>query len=220
MYRKEGRFNSPSCAYIELAGGVIFIDSGSDELIKIRERKKQLAQFLTHFHGDHAYGLLRLRHSAKEIPCYHPKDDKGFADVLQRPHGFRFVENIPFQSVRVDGLEFTPVPLVHTRPTHGYVIKTPNKSAAYLTDCSDIEEESLRFLQEQSLDCVFIDASYDTEYNDVKHLDFNMANKLVELIGVREGFLIHQSHYSLSYVLNHNIELKYPYIFEGFEYNL
>ncbi|MDR2635294.1 MAG: MBL fold metallo-hydrolase, partial [Campylobacteraceae bacterium] len=170
LYRKEGRFNSPSCAYIEFDGSVIFIDSGSDEFMKIRETKSQLAQFLTHFHGDHAYGLLRLRHSANDIPCYHPKDDRGFADVLTRPHGFRFVENRPFESVTVKGVKFTPVPLVHTRPTHGYVIKTPNKTVAYLTDCSDIEKISLEFLKKQHLDAVFIDASYDIEYNEGKHL--------------------------------------------------
>ncbi|MDR2080841.1 MAG: MBL fold metallo-hydrolase [Campylobacteraceae bacterium] len=220
MYRKSGRFNSPSCAYIEFQNSVVFIDGGSDEFMKIRENKKQLAQFLTHFHADHAYGLLRLRHSAQSIPCYHPKDENGFADLLTRPHGFRFIENRPFQSIYEAGLEFTPVPLIHTRPTHGYVIKTPNKTIAYLTDCSKIEEQSLDFLRKADLDAAFIDASYDTEYNEGKHLNFNQANELIELMGAREGFLIHQSHYSLSYVLNHKIPLKYPYIPEGFEYNI
>jgi phosphoribosyl 1,2-cyclic phosphate phosphodiesterase len=220
FYRKEKRFNSPTCAYIELDNGVIFIDSGSDEFIKIRESKKQFAQFITHFHGDHAYGLLRLRHSAEDIPCYHPKDDKGFADVLERPHGFKFCENRPFESLHVRGLEFTPIPLIHSRSTHGYMIKSQNKKIAYLTDCSALPEESLKFLQKQNLNAVFIDASYDTDYNEGKHLDFKKAIEIIDMIGSGEGFLIHQSHYSLSYVMNNKLRLKYRYISEGFEYEI
>ncbi|MDR3178138.1 MAG: MBL fold metallo-hydrolase, partial [Campylobacteraceae bacterium] len=218
MYRKSGRRNGPSCAYIEFDGNAIFIDSGSDALLQIREGKKFAAQFLTHFHADHAYGLLRLRHMASSAPCYHPKDDKGFADLLTRGHGLKFVENTPFKSVTISGLEFTPIPLIHTRPTHGYLIKTPNKTAAYLTDCSGIEEQSLDFLQKANLDAVFIDASYDIDYDEGKHLNFNQANELIELIGARDGFLIHQCHYSLSYVINNNLKLKYTYIPENFEY--
>ncbi|MEA3451509.1 MAG: hypothetical protein U9Q83_06350 [Bacteroidota bacterium] len=32
---------------------------------------------LTHFHPDHALGLLRLRYSSDKIDCYHPKDKNG-----------------------------------------------------------------------------------------------------------------------------------------------
>jgi phosphoribosyl 1,2-cyclic phosphate phosphodiesterase len=220
LYRKENRFNSPTCAYIELDNGVIFIDSGSDEFIKIRGYKRQFAQFLTHFHGDHAYGLLRLRHSAEDIPCYHPKDDKGFADILKRPHGFKFCENRPFEILHIRGLEFTPIPLIHSRPTHGYMIKSPNKKIAYLTDCSALPDETLEFLQRHNPNAVFIDASYDTNYNEGKHLDFKKASDIIDRIGSSEGFLIHQSHYSLSYVINHKLKLKYPYIYENFEYEL
>jgi phosphoribosyl 1,2-cyclic phosphate phosphodiesterase len=220
LYRKEGRFNSPSCAYIELDNGVIFIDSGSDEFIKIRENKRQLAQFLTHFHGDHAYGLLRSRHSAKDIPCYHPKDDKGFADILQRPHGLKFYENRPFETIYIKGLEFIPIPLIHSRPTHGYMIKSTNKKIAYLTDCSALPPDSLVFLQKHRLDAVFIDASYDIAYDEGKHMNFKIASKVIDELRAKDGFLIHQSHYSLSYVINNNLKLKYPYISEGFEYEI
>jgi phosphoribosyl 1,2-cyclic phosphate phosphodiesterase len=220
MYRQSGRRNSPSCAYIEFDENIIFIDSGSDALLQIREGRKFIAQFLTHFHADHAYGLLRLRHMTVSAPCYHPKDDKGFADLLTREHGLKFIENVPFKSVTAAGLEFTPVPLIHTRPTHGYIIKTPNKTIAYLTDCSGIEKRSLDFLRKADLDAVFIDASYDTEYNEGKHLDFVQANELIELMGARDGFLIHQNHYSLSYIINNKLKLKYAYIPENFEYDL
>jgi phosphoribosyl 1,2-cyclic phosphate phosphodiesterase len=218
MYRNSGRRNGPSCAYIEFGENIIFIDSGSDALLQIREGKKFIAQFLTHFHADHAYGLLRLRHMASSAPCYHPRDDKGFADLLTREHELKFVENIPFESVAAAGLEFTPIPLIHSRPTHGYIIKTPNKTAAYLVDCSGIEKQSLDFLQKVDLDVVFIDASYDIEYNEGKHLNFNQANELIKSMGAHEGFLIHQNHYSLSYILNHKISLDYPYIPENFTY--
>jgi phosphoribosyl 1,2-cyclic phosphate phosphodiesterase len=199
---------------------VIFIDSGSDEFIKIRDGKEYLAQFLTHFHADHAYGLLRLRHSVKSTPCYCPKDERGFGDLLQRPHGFVFKENTPFESIFVKELEFIPIPLIHSRPTHGYIVKTPNKTIAYLTDCSGFEKQSLKFLSDTKLDAVFIDASYDADFDEGKHLSFKKASEILDFIGTREGFLIHQSHYGLSYVINNKISLKYPYLNEGFEYEI
>jgi phosphoribosyl 1,2-cyclic phosphate phosphodiesterase len=200
--------------------GVIFIDSGSDEFLKIREGKKQLAQFLTHFHADHSYGLLRLRHTQDRVPCFHPKDERGFADLLERPHGLDFKENLPFIPIKIASLEFTPIPIVHSRPTHGYLISSANKKVAYLTDCSALPEPSLEFLKAQKIDAVFIDASYDIDYDAGKHLSFQKASLLIDEIRSQEGFLIHQSHYSLSYVIDHKIELRYPYIAEGFEYEM
>jgi phosphoribosyl 1,2-cyclic phosphate phosphodiesterase len=220
VYRQRKRFNSPSCAYIELEDGVIFIDSGSDEFIKIRDGKRYIAQFLTHFHADHAYGLLRLRHTSGKTPLFHPKDERGFGDLYKRPHGFIFKENRPFEVIKVEGLEFVAIPLVHSRPTHGYMVVTKRKKIAYLTDCSALSDESMEFLKKENLDAVFIDASYDADFDEGKHLSFTKAIALIDELGAKEGFLIHQSHYSLSYVLDHNLTLKYPYISEGFEYEI
>jgi phosphoribosyl 1,2-cyclic phosphate phosphodiesterase len=220
LYRKEKRYNTPTCAYIELDDGLIFIDFGSDEIIKIREEKEVFACFLTHFHGDHAYGLLRFRHTKREIICYHPEDELGFADVFQRPHSLKFVKNEEFKSVHIKGVEFTPIPIKHSRNTHGYLIKTESKTIAYLTDCSEIEKNSFEFLQKCELDAVFVDASYSVEYCGDKHLNYLQANKLIEDLKAKEGFLIHQSHYGLNEVIENKIELKFKYIPEQFEYQL
>lgn len=220
LYRKEKRYNSPTCAYIELDDGLIFIDFGSDEIIKIRDGKKVFACFLTHFHGDHIYGLLRFRHTRQNINCYHPKDELGFADLYNRPHGLNFMENEAFKSVHVKEIEFIPIPLKHSKNTHGYIIKTKNKKIAYLTDCSGIEKTSFDFLKKQNLDAVFIDASYSSEYGVGKHLNYLQANEIIEKLQAKDGFLIHQSHYSLSDVMQKGIDLKFKYIKEGFEYKL
>lgn len=220
MYREQNRYNSPTCAYIELDDGVIFIDAGSDKLIKIRENREVFAHFLTHFHGDHAYGLLRLRHTKKIIDCYHPKDEVGFADLFQKPHGLNFIENREFESIYVKNIEFIPIPLKHSRNTHGYLIKTKDKTIAYLTDCSKIEDKSFRFLKAHNLDAVFLDASYSLEYRAGKHLNFLEANEIIKELGAKEGFLIHQSHYALSSLMEKKMDLEFKYIKEGFEYQL
>jgi phosphoribosyl 1,2-cyclic phosphate phosphodiesterase len=199
---------------------VIFVDSGSDELLYIRDAKPHLAQFLTHFHADHAYGLLRLRHTMARVPLYHPSDERGFGDLLQRPHGFDMRENVPFEPIKAGPLYFTPLPLTHSRPTHGYLIESEHKRIAYLTDLSAVPEESMRYMRAHRIDAVFIDAAYDSDFDEGKHLSFVRACEIIDEIGAREGYLIHQSHYSLSYVMRHTIQPKYPYISEGFEYEL
>ena len=58
-------------------------DEDYDIIATIFDEKTIKAVFLTHFHPDHALGLLRLRYSSDTIDCYHPKDEDGFADLFK-----------------------------------------------------------------------------------------------------------------------------------------
>ena len=146
-HRTQGEFNYPTSAIIELDDGLIMLDAGLDEACWMFDGKKIHAVFLTHFHADHVYGLLRLRYSDDKITVYHPEDEKGFAGLYRRPQSLEFTCNKPFEPLHVKDIAFIPIPLMHSKNTTGYLIVTPTKVVAYLTDCFCIPQESMEFLK-------------------------------------------------------------------------
>ena len=122
----------------------------------------------THAHADHIMGLDDVRpfnYGRRErIPAYGMPDT---IDVLERTFPYAFIEaethpgglprvtahRIESDSIRLHGLDFTPVPIFHGKaPIIGFRFG----QAAYLTDVSDIPESSLPLLQ--GLDVLFLDA--------------------------------------------------------------
>lgn len=196
------------------------LDAGFDDICWHLDGTKIHGIFITHFHADHVYGLLRLRFTEDKIPVYHPQDDKGFAGLYHQPHRLVFTCNTPFTPLHVKDIKLTPVPLKHSKNTTGYLIETKNKTIAYLTDCAGISDESMEFLKAKEIDAVFIDACYAPDFDGGNHLNFEEASTLIEAIGSKEGFLMHECHQNATYLLEHKIEPHYPYIKEGFTYTL
>ncbi len=217
-YREAGRKNLSNSAYIELdSGEIILLDAGIEAISDIFDGKKIRAIFLTHFHPDHALGLLRLRYSKEKMPCFHPKDEKGFADLFKHTKSIEYHENTPFEVIKIDDLLFTPLPLYHSKNTTGYLIESPSKTIAYLTDCGGIPEESMHFLQSKKIDICYIDAALAPNFSNGNHLNFEEAIETLDRIGAEKSHLMHTSHYTLEYIKEHGIKLKYGYIDEGHE---
>ncbi|PLY05267.1 MAG: MBL fold metallo-hydrolase [Arcobacter sp.] len=211
-YRKKGIRNLSTSAYFELEDGVILLDAGIENISNIFDTKKIKAILLTHFHADHCLGLLRLRHSNDKINCFHPEDKEGFSDLFKHNHSLSFSEIVAFQKMSLDKLLITSIPLKHSKNTLGYFIEYKNKTIVYLTDCFALEDESLNFLKNKTIDYAFIDACYDERKISGNHLNYLQASKILDDLEVKNGFLMHISHSTKEYIEENNIKLKYKYL--------
>ena len=212
-YRKKNITNLATSAYIQCDNGeIILIDAGIENIATLFDGKKINTVFLTHFHADHTLGLLRLRYSNDSIDCYHPQDKDGFADLFKHSKAINFIENSPFIPIEVNNIKFIPIPLKHSKNTTGYLIQSKNETIAYLTDCAGICKDSMKILKSFNIDTCYIDACLAPNFDNGNHLDYEKATLILEEINANKSFFIHASHYTLDYIKNNNIKLKYSYM--------
>ncbi|WP_320033925.1 MBL fold metallo-hydrolase [Halarcobacter sp.] len=219
-YRTNKKINLSTCAYLEFDDKYILLDAGNEMISNIFDMKDIKAIFLTHFHADHCLGLLRLRHSAKNIKCFHPKDELGFSDLFKHKHSITYEILEPFKSIYIDDIKITAIPLKHSKNTFGYFIETKEVNIAYLTDCYSVAKDSLDFLKSKKIDYAFIDACYDETKSKGNHLNYLQASSILDEINAKKGFLMHISHTTMEYIRNNKIKLKYRYVLDDEEFNL
>jgi len=156
----------------------------------------------THAHADHIMGLDDIRPfnygREERIPLY---GDRSTLDILERafPYAFRearthagglpraAAHEIDGQPLNLFGLEFQPVPIWHGRRR---ILGFRFGNAAYLTDMSDIPEESLALLQD--LDVVFLDALRREPHPS--HSSLDQALGWVERLNPRRAYFTHICH--------------------------
>jgi phosphoribosyl 1,2-cyclic phosphate phosphodiesterase len=184
----------------------VLIDTGQDfHAQAVRENLQSVdAVLYTHSHADHVLGMDDLRplsfKNPEGLPLY---ADDATATVIERifEYTFRKVDRYP-TSARVQlhrvstdlgteiplfGATFVRVPVTHGRNTiAGYRFG----SAAYLTDMSDIPDESLPLLQ--GLDILILDALRREPHPSHSHLAKSI--ELVEKIAPQRAFFTHISH--------------------------
>jgi phosphoribosyl 1,2-cyclic phosphate phosphodiesterase len=191
---------------VEWGGHAVAIDTGPDfHAQAIREKIKRLdAVFYTHGHADHVLGMDDLRplsfHNADNLPLY---ADEATAETIERVFDYTFnranryptsarvemhrLDPTPGAVVELFGVEFRRVPVTHGRQTiSGYRFG----SAAYLTDLSEIPEESVPLLQ--GLDVLILDALRREPHPTHSHLEKSIA--FVEQLKPKRAFFTHMSH--------------------------
>jgi len=187
---------------VEYDGHAVVIDTTPDFREQaIREKIRRLdAVIYTHAHADHILGLDDLRPltfwSNKNIPLYAHDDT---ANTIRRMFTYIFdgdykygglaqVELKPVSGpLELFGARFVPVKIMHgDAEIHGYRFG----SAAYLTDHSDIPEDSIAQLQ--GLDVLFLDALRKRPHPT--HSSLENSVKLVEQIKPKRAFFTHISH--------------------------
>ncbi len=184
-------------------GHCVLIDTGPDfRQQALRAHLSRIdAVLYTHGHADHILGLDDLRpfnfFQKEVIPVYGSEET---LRIIRRVFDYIFHEG-PTESSRpriktqtfdggpidVHGLAFTPVPVKHGKGTcHGFRFG----NNAYLTDHSEVPEESLEMLH--GLDVLFLDALRYKPHPT--HSTVEQSLKIVERLKPRETWFTHISH--------------------------
>jgi phosphoribosyl 1,2-cyclic phosphate phosphodiesterase len=188
---------------IRYDGRVVIVDTTPDfRMQALRAHIERIDAILyTHSHADHILGLDDVRpynyRQRQAIPIYGTEDtlqairrvfqyafDPGPSESTVPRLNLQRLNGEPFE---LFGLEFIPVPLLHGRST---VFGFRFGSAAYLTDHSEIPEESKAKLQ--GLDVLFLDALRHRPHPT--HSTVERSLEWVEELKPRRAFFTHISH--------------------------
>jgi phosphoribosyl 1,2-cyclic phosphate phosphodiesterase len=192
----------PSIA-VRWSGKCVVIDTGPDFRQQVLRAgiDRIDAVLYTHAHADHILGLDDLRpfnfHQKGSIPVYSSAET---FEVIQRVFAYIFHDGptessrpkiesriFPGARIEVDHVEFTPVPLLHgSGPCHGFRFGR----AAYLTDHSEIPEQSFSLLQD--LDVLFLDALRYKPHPT--HSTVDQSLRIVEKLKPGRAYFTHISH--------------------------
>lgn len=185
---------------------IVLIDTGPDfHAQAVRENIRRVdAVLYTHAHADHVMGFDDLRplsfHSKGNLPIY---ADDTTATAIERIFAYTFrtedryptsarveihrIDTTPGAGVELFGACFRRIPVTHgTQQITGYRFG----STAYLTDMSDLPEESIPLLQD--LDVLILDALRRDPHFSHSHLKKSIA--FVEKLKPRRAFFTHMSH--------------------------
>lgn len=198
----------PCSALIESGRQRWLIDAGWTDLCE-RFPPGSLAGILqTHYHADHAQGLLHLRWgTGLRIPVIGPPDPQGLADLYKHPGILDFSRTLqPFETLAlsVNGLHVTALPLTHSKPTYGYLFAAGGRHIAYLTDTVGLPEQTEAFLSGIELDMLVLDCSYPPrETAPRNHNDLRLALQTIEALAPGRSVLTHIGHELDAWLIDH-----------------
>jgi len=185
----------PASATLEINNKKYLIDAGALDIVDRFYMKNLDGIFLTHFHPDHVQGLFNLRWGkGGKIPVYCPPDSLGCADLYKNPGLLKFNFGKKFEKYSIGNLNITPVPLIHSKMTFGYVFESDNRCIAYLTDTKGLPGKTSLFLESKNIDFLIIDTSHAPDVEDANHNNFNDSLKIHELLKPTRTVLTHISH--------------------------
>jgi phosphoribosyl 1,2-cyclic phosphate phosphodiesterase len=184
------------------SGQHILIDTSPDLRIQsLRESISRIdAVLYTHTHADHLHGIDDLRAFCQlhkmQIPIYGKKEALDhialkFGYALGEPKGFwemPVLKAMPIQEpFKLFNETICPVPVIHGKSDiYGYRIG----SLAYLTDVSDIPDNSLKLLE--GLDILLLDCLRIKEHHT--HINLEKSLLYANQIKAKKTYLIHMTH--------------------------
>lgn len=195
----------PCSALIELGSTRVLLDAGLTDLHQRFAPGSLSAIVLTHFHPDHVQGLLHLRWGrGARIPVYAPPDAEGCADLYKHPGLLDFRRLAKFEVQDIGGLRFTPLPLVHSKPTFGYAVQSQDGvRLAYLTDTLGLPQPTQAFLNAWPADGLALDCSYPPRELPARgHNDLPLALATIASLRPRRAWLTHIGHELDAWLMN------------------
>ncbi|MGH9512306.1 MAG: MBL fold metallo-hydrolase [Terriglobales bacterium] len=188
---------------VEYAGYAVLIDTTPDFREQaIRERIRKLdAVLYTHTHADHLLGIDDLRplsylHRPGKLPLYARREAVEFIRAM---FGYIFAPSYKFGGLpqlelieitgplNLFGAEFQPITVIHGETE---ILGFRFGSAAYLTDHSEIPEESMAQLR--NLDVLFLDALRRQPHPT--HSTVENSLRIVEKLQPKRAFFTHICH--------------------------
>lgn len=196
-HRDPAKCRLPCSALVECGSQRWLIDSGLTDLAE-RFAPHSLSGILqTHYHADHAQGLLHLRWGVGlVIPVHGPDDPEGLADLYKHPGILDFSKPFSaFETRHLGELTVTALPLNHSKMTFGYVLEGDGQRMAYLTDTVGIAEASAQVLTQAPLDLLVLDCSQPPQPEAPRnHNDITRALEVIERLQPKQTVLTHIGH--------------------------
>jgi phosphoribosyl 1,2-cyclic phosphate phosphodiesterase len=196
----------PCCALVEMGEQRWLIDSGLPDLTE-RFPPRSLSGILqTHYHADHAQGLLHLRWGqGLVIPVHGPVDPEGLSDLYKHPGILDFSRPFTAFECRALGeLSVTALPLIHSKPTLGYLLAGGGRRVAYLTDTVGLPDETSVYLQREPLDVLILDCSMPPQpHTPGNHNDLNLALQIIADLQPQQAVLTHVGHTLDAWLMEH-----------------
>jgi phosphoribosyl 1,2-cyclic phosphate phosphodiesterase len=189
--RQVSHRRGPTSAVIHCRDQHWLIDAGLMDLAERFAPGTIQGVLQTHYHADHAQGLLHWRWGeGMRMPVLGPPDKEGFADLYKHSGMLDFSRTLTaFEHFYLGEMRVTPVPLYHSKPTFGYVFAIAGQCIAYLTDTVGLPPMTRQFLETLHIQTLVLDCSYppaaDTPRN---HNDLNSA--LASVAGLRVDTIV------------------------------
>ncbi|MCU1715888.1 phosphonate metabolism protein PhnP [Pseudomonas sp. 5P_3.1_Bac2] len=210
--RSEPRYRRGPCsALIECGEQRWLIDAGLTDLTE-RFAPHSLSGILqTHYHADHAQGLLHLRWGhGLQIPVHGPDDPQGFADLYKHPGILDFSQPFSaFEQRQLGALQVTALPLNHSKLTYGYLLQAWDKQGltkrlAYLTDTVGVPADSSALLRQAPLDLLVLDCSMPPQAVAPRnHNDLTRALEVIAQLKPAHSVLTHIGHSLDAWLIEH-----------------
>ncbi|AOF16328.1 phosphonate metabolism protein PhnP [Yersinia enterocolitica] len=203
----------PCSAMLHYQGETTLIDAGLPALDQLFAGGEIQRFLLTHYHMDHVQGLFPLRWGCgNAIPVYGPPDPDGCDDLYKHPGILAFQPPLStFHPIQFGDLRVTPVPLNHSKITFGYLLQSPNRTIAYLTDTIGLPADSALFLASKNIDLLIQDCSHPPHHFSPhrppprNHNDVTMALAISELLKPAATLLTHISHQLDTWALDNTL---------------